>query len=336
MSRQIAFALSLVLASALAAPLARAACAGTDLMANLAVEAPDTHAGILARGREAENGTGKFWRVTRDGAAPSFLFGTVHSTTAAEAGLAPAAARALAEARLVMVEIAPEENARIERLMLEDPAFMLAADPTPFSQRFGPDALPMVTEGLESRGLPPIIAERMKPWILLSTMAVPLCEQREIESGKPLLDEAIAAEAEGAGTPVRGLETIEDVIAAFASLGPGALDRLLLESIAALPHEEDLRVTLERLYREDQIAAIMEFTIWFSEAEGLTDDSRGSAEAIDRALLVRRNRDWLPALAAEMRRGGVFAAVGALHLPGESGLVRLLRDRGFTVERVSE
>lgn len=33
-------------------------------------------------------------------------------------------------------------------------------------------------------------------------------------------------------------------------------------------------------------------------------------------------------------RGGAFVAVGALHLPGERGVLQQLADRGFTVERV--
>ncbi|MCB8829204.1 TraB/GumN family protein [Escherichia coli] len=33
-----------------------------------------------------------------------------------------------------------------------------------------------------------------------------------------------------------------------------------------------------------------------------------------------------------MDKGNAFIAVGALHLPGEKGLVALLRSKGFTVE----
>jgi uncharacterized protein YbaP (TraB family) len=40
--------------------------------------------------------------------------------------------------------------------------------------------------------------------------------------------------------------------------------------------------------------------------------------------MVRRALPWL-------QEGGLLIAVGALHLPGEQGLVELLRDQGMTV-----
>ena len=32
--------------------------------------------------------------------------------------------------------------------------------------------------------------------------------------------------------------------------------------------------------------------------------------------------------------GGAFIAIGALHLPGETGMIELLKQRGYTVTRV--
>jgi uncharacterized protein YbaP (TraB family) len=37
---------------------------------------------------------------------------------------------------------------------------------------------------------------------------------------------------------------------------------------------------------------------------------------------------------AAIRAGGAFIAVGALHLPGEQGLLRLLHQQGYALEAV--
>ena len=50
-------------------------------------------------------------------------------------------------------------------------------------------------------------------------------------------------------------------------------------------------------------------------------------------LLDVRNRAWMPRLQTELSIGNAFVAVGALHLPGEVGLIELLRDIGFSGTR---
>jgi hypothetical protein len=46
------------------------------------------------------------------------------------------------------------------------------------------------------------------------------------------------------------------------------------------------------------------------------------------AVMAQRAIPWL-------EKGGVFMAVGALHLPGNEGVVALLQQAGFTVEQAA-
>ena len=57
-------------------------------------------------------------------------------------------------------------------------------------------------------------------------------------------------------------------------------------------------------------------------------------DAVMDELIAVRNRAWLAPLEAELSHGNVFAAVGALHLPGQDGLIEHLRARGWTVTRI--
>jgi uncharacterized protein YbaP (TraB family) len=51
-------------------------------------------------------------------------------------------------------------------------------------------------------------------------------------------------------------------------------------------------------------------------------------------LLTERNANFVNAALPELERGGMFIAVGAFHVPGRTGLVRMLRDAGFEVPRI--
>ena len=65
------------------------------------------------------------------------------------------------------------------------------------------------------------------------------------------------------------------------------------------------------------------------EKLGNSCDSTPEEEA---QLISNRNADWLAKMPAIMKERPTFFAVGAGHLPGEKGLLQLLRNAGYTVE----
>jgi uncharacterized protein YbaP (TraB family) len=56
--------------------------------------------------------------------------------------------------------------------------------------------------------------------------------------------------------------------------------------------------------------------------------------ALAERLLYRRNQAWCERLMLWLRDGRMFIAAGAAHMFGDRGLVTLLRERGYLVERV--
>jgi uncharacterized protein YbaP (TraB family) len=51
-------------------------------------------------------------------------------------------------------------------------------------------------------------------------------------------------------------------------------------------------------------------------------------------LLYNRNRNWVQKLKTIMSEKSVTIAVGAGHLAGEKGVIKLLRKEGYTVKPV--
>ena len=109
---------------------------------------------------------------------------------------------------------------------------------------------------------------------------------------------------------------------------------MVLDGLRSPHGEDDMWSTTANLYRTGQIAAIWALSEVESEK---TIGATRSAEVfarVEEALLINRNLAWMEKLTPEMAQGGVFAAFGALHLVGETGIVALLRAEGFTVTRL--
>lgn len=334
MRRLIWIVLSLLLWPQLAAAQSAAGCAGTDLVAQLKTADPAAHAGLFRRAHAVANGRGKFWRVSRGGAPPSYLFGTFHDTGIARRPLDATVARALAAARLMLVELTEEEQARLQARVAGDRDFIIDIEQTGLTGRLTAAERAVVERKLAANGLTLAIADKLRPWMLFSLLAVPQCMLREMQQGQPLLDSLLMSKAAEAGIPVAGLETYQQALGGFAAIPTDTMNEILLEGLRGLSDEEDFRRTSVGLYLSGEIAALWEFSVQNTAKTTGMARSRAIYAQFAAALLDARNRAWMDVLVPQLEMGGVFAAFGALHLPGEAGVIELLRARGFEVTRL--
>lgn len=334
MRRLIWIVLSLLLWPQLAAAQSAAGCAGTDLVAQLKTADPAAHAGLFRRAHAVANGRGKFWRISRGGAPPSYLFGTFHDTGIARRPLDPTVARALAAARLMLVELTEEEQARLQARVAGDRDFIIDIEQTGLTGRLTAAERAVVERKLAANGLTLAIADKLRPWMLFSLLAVPQCMLREMQQGQPLLDSLLMSKAAEAGIPVAGLETYQQALGGFAAIPTDTMNEILLEGLRGLSDEEDFRRTSVGLYLSGEIAALWEFSVQNTAKTTGMARSRAIYAQFAAALLDARNRAWMDVLVPQLEMGGVFAAFGALHLPGEAGVIELLRARGFEVTRL--
>lgn len=315
---------------------ARADCAGVDLLRPLAADRPEAHAAVLAEEAAIENGQGRFWRVmSPGGGSASHLFGTYHDTEAMSLVPAPVLDALDAADRLV-VELTAEEVERMEARIAMDPAFSFAFDAEGLGARLTQAERRLAEEALARRGLTVEVAAQLRPWMLFSLLGIPACQIEALSAGEEVLDHLLIERARARRIPVDGLETYEFALGAFAEIDQEAAFEIARDMLRLAPMEEDVRRTFLNLYAEGRIGGIAAFSDWLSrdvsgrrsaEAERLSD-------ALDEKVLAARNRAWMARLMPALRRGNAFVAFGALHLPGEEGVVALLRDEGFTVERV--
>ena len=313
---------------------AGAACAGVDLLERMAVEDPQTHAAILEAAAAEPNGEGLLWRVTGGGGPPSWLFGTFHSADPRIARVPPRAAAALAAARTVYVEITPAENRKLQQRIQADPALILDASGATLDRLLTREQMKLAGEVAARYGVPYETLRRMRPWFLQVLIALPPCALAVMREGGPVLDIVLAERAASAGKAVKSLETWEEALASMSGQSEqDAVEGLLVALSQAADAENFLRTT-ENLYLQERTMLIWHFG---RAAAGEAIDAKTADEAVARfwqTIVVDRSARFLAAAAEGYAQGGVFVAVGALHLGGADGMVEMLRDAGYQVERV--
>ena len=178
---------------------------------------------------------------------------------------------------------------------------------------------------LAAVGLPAGALDALEPWFAGLMYGVMALQQ----SGLPMQEGGVDAyffhRAKADGKPRRAFETMALQTAAFDDLRTETQVEYLLESIRSSP---DSLAT--------EFAALV-------EAWGSGDDDRlaemmnegMSHPEVFEALLVTRNRAWVPQIESLLAGDETaLVVVGAGHLVGEGSVVEMLRQAGYTVERL--
>ena len=151
------------------------------------------------------------------------------------------------------------------------------------------------------------------------------------------LDGQIIDAATTAGVPIKALEPFDTVFQIFGGLSVADQLSMIHSTLAMEELGADYAVTLADTYFSQDARAIWEFTKLQSLAvPGATPDQvNGEFARMEEALMSKRNRSWIPVIAAAANQGPVFAAFGALHLSGQDGVLALLEREGFTLTRLT-
>ena len=310
---------------------ALAACEGDDLRPVLRRDAPALLAEAERAAAETPNGDHRLWRVTAPGGAVSHLYGTMHVSDPTIVALPPDAQAAFDAAETVVIEttdVLNEEAAAAA--MLGRPDLMAFTDGRTLLDLMDEEEAALLATALESRGMTLEGVKALKPWVLLGALALPECE---LAARDDFLDVALARTAQAEGRAVEGLETAVEQLDAMASLPLDMHVDGLVGSARLGDAMDDVFRTMGLMYREGEIGGIWPVLQAASEhlAPG-AEMAESDMVAFEEAVVTARNRTMAERAAPLLDRGGAFVAVGALHLPGEAGLVELLRAAGYTVE----
>jgi len=327
------FSFALVLAEvsrAQAQVSSQQACGGVDLIAKFAKEDPDKLADLQRQAAETANGQGVFWKIEKDGIAPSWLLGTMHMTDERIAKLEGKKATAFETSDTIIVEnIEALDPALAQAALLEHQNMTLYTDGTTLVDRLDDETIASLKEATAERGMPFEIVKIMQPWLIATSLALPACELASKQSGQPVLDGLIGEKAKAEGKKLVGLETVGEQFSAMYKLPEDFHIAALKETLKLGTVAEDIIETMKQLYLKGEIGIIQPLT----KAVSPNTSQSESYEDFTTSLISDRNQVMAERSLPYLMEGGAFVAVGALHLPGKLGLVEKYREAGFTVTR---
>ena len=260
---------------------------------------------------------GRLFRVERPDIPVSYVFGTMHADDPEVVSLPEAVATAFRDARTLVMEVVPDADT-ILRSMLT----MAFTDGTTLEEAVGADLYARTVEAAERVGMIEAAIRDLKPWAIATMLSVPPAASGEF------LDLRLYRQAVEDGKPVDGLETIEEQLGVFDNLSAEAQARFLEHTLSELPGVDDLYAELRDAYLKGDLARLQRLND--THLAGTDPALKGY---LDEELVECRNARMAERLEPLLWEGGVFVAVGALHLPGLAGLLHLLEDRGWSVER---
>lgn len=301
-----------------------AGLAGWALYAGLAVAAepacpPPPPTATAQALQAAPRDRGLLWRISREGHS-SHLFGTLHVGKPEWRRLGPKTGAALQQSDVLALEVDAQDPGAAAAIAQTRPAAPLPAD---LQQR--------LQQALKRACVPPEAMGDLHPVWQVSLLTV--LEARWLGMDPTYAQEhLLAAQARRQGLPVVSLESVASQTEALVPAGEAESRELLDQSLQQLQDQSGRRVLrkLARAWEAGDLAALQDYEAW----------CECGADPADRAFMQRLNDERNPRLAegieARHAKGQrVFAAVGALHMTGPQALPKLLRERGFQVERVS-
>ena len=301
-------------------PVARALCC-LLLLAPLGGHAADCRpvtAGPPAAGKGQDFTRGLLWRIESPGVAPSHLFGTYHSNDPRITTLPCPVKDAFERASSYTMEVITNgagivsmaeamffSNGKTLKDVLGEPLYQETLRAVGASEAGGTGNI-----------------DNMKPWAVLMALSAP-------RAGRGLfLDMALQYDATRRGKPTYGLETMQEQIAVFNGMSLDDQVVLLRDAVQNYRLTQDAMEELTQAYLKRDLGALLALNEKYKP-----NDARVYADMMDR-LLTRRNANMAERMRARLKEGNAFVAVGALHLPGDSGLLRLLSAAGYRVTRV--
>lgn len=257
------------------------------------------------------------WKISGNGLnKPSYLFGTIHLTC--DTSLDANTLNALEATEQLYLELDMDDKSIQMKLM----KLMMMKDGAKLSTLLSPEDFKILDEFMKKNlNMSAKLFDSFKPF-MISSMLFPKmldCKSKSVESELMKITKEQNEE-------IFGLEIAEDQMKVF--------DEISYQDQA----EELLKTVKDNLEKDKKEFNEMMAIYQNKDIEGMLkmmsdSDNKITSENQD-ILLNDRNKKWIPIMIKIIKDKPTFFGVGAGHLAGEEGVIKLLRKKGYKVEAV--
>lgn len=257
------------------------------------------------------------WKISGNGLnKPSYLFGTIHLTC--DTSLDENTLNALEATEQLYLELDMDDKS-IQMQMMK---LMMMKDGAKLSTLLSPEDFKILDEFMKKNlNMSVKLFDSFKPF-MISSMLFPKmldCKSKSVESELMKITKEQNEE-------IFGLEKAEDQMKVFYEISyQDQADELLKTVKDNLEKDKKEFQEMITIYQNKDIEGMLK----------MMDDSDNKITSENQdVLLNNRNKNWIPIMIKIMKDKPTFFGVGAGHLAGEEGVIKLLRKKGYKVEAV--
>lgn len=257
------------------------------------------------------------WKISGNGLnKPSYLFGTIHLTC--DTSLDENTLNALEATEQLYLELDMDDKS-IQMQMMK---LMMMKNGTKLSTLLSPEDFKILDDFMKKNlKMSAKLFDGFKPF-MISSMLFPKmldCKSQSVESELMKITKEQNEE-------IFGLEKAEDQMKVFDEISyQDQADELLKTVKDNLEKDKKEFQEMITIYQNKDIEGMLKM---MSDS-----DNKITSENQD-ILLNNRNKNWIPIMVKIMKDKPTFFGVGAGHLAGEEGVIKLLRKKGYKVEAV--
>jgi uncharacterized protein YbaP (TraB family) len=263
-----------------------------------------------------QNANTLLWEISGNGLVkPSFLFGTFHLLCPGDIQFSEPLQKAVKQSDEIYMELDMDDPSTLMEGML----YMNMKDGKTLADLYTPEEYKKLqiyfTDSLKA---PLMLLERAKPYFLVALL-YPKMMNCPTPAG---VEEELLKVAKQDKKEIKGLETMQFQASVFDSIPYEWQAKELLKNIDSFAFYKQEFADMVRLYKNQQLDSM----------QTMVGASEFGSDKYEDLLLNDRNKKWVGKLKNIMKTESVFIAVGAGHLTGDKGLIRLLQKEGYKVD----